>query len=70
MDFTLRPATNAAGVLTVTRRAHELHLTWVAVLARLYGVGLGAALIRRAQDEAAGAGLPTDRLAMRWMRRP
>jgi len=54
-----------AGVLTVKRRALELHLTWVAVLPRLQGVGLGAALIRHAQEEAAAAGLP---LTLRVMR--
>ena len=54
-----------AGVLTVKSRPHELHLTWIAVLPRLQGAGLGAALIRRAQEEAAAARLP---LTLRVMR--
>ena len=90
-----------AGVLTVMRWTHELHLTWIAVLPQLQGAGLGAALIRRAQGEAAAArlpltlrvmranpavrlyerlgftsdgttlaGLPTDRVTMRWVATP
>jgi GNAT superfamily N-acetyltransferase len=90
-----------AGVLTVRNRGSELHLTWVAVLPQLQGFGLGTALLRRAQQEAAAArlpltlrvmranpavrlyermgfsadgpvvaGLPTDRLTMRWLSQP
>jgi ribosomal protein S18 acetylase RimI-like enzyme len=46
------------GVLTVTDRGHELHLTWVAVLPALQGRGLGTALVRLAQAEAAATGRP------------
>jgi ribosomal protein S18 acetylase RimI-like enzyme len=47
-----------AGALTVKDRGHELHLAWVAVLPRLQGQGLGTALVRLAQAEAAAAGRP------------
>ena len=46
------------GVLTVKDRGPERHLTWVAVLPALQGQGLGTALVRLAQQEAAAAGRP------------
>jgi ribosomal protein S18 acetylase RimI-like enzyme len=47
----------AGGVLTVVPRGRERHLTFVGILPALQGAGLGTALVRLAQDEAAAAGL-------------
>jgi ribosomal protein S18 acetylase RimI-like enzyme len=47
----------AGGVLTVVARGAERHLAFVGILPPLQGAGLGTALVRLAQDEAAAGGL-------------
>ena len=47
-----------AGVITLSDRGHELHLTWMAVSPALQRRGLGRALVEHGQRLARDAGKP------------
>jgi ribosomal protein S18 acetylase RimI-like enzyme len=46
------------GVITLSDRGDELHLTWMALLPQYQRLGLGTALVRHAQERARSLGRP------------